>query len=159
MSEDEKVPEKEVSGSPEVSPAEPLSETPPSGDGTIKLSDLVYEGRPVEVKGGIYHVKHPLMLTLPETALSDKYARVFNSLMPKFRGGELSEEESVRLDEVITDFASVVTNVPREVLSDLPWWQRTMLIGLFQTSAPKARTVAATPNRAQRRMRSTSRKD
>jgi hypothetical protein len=138
---------------PETTVAELVEGKPPAGDGTIRLSDLIYEGKPLEVKGTIYHVKHALQLNLLDTARSDKNARIFNALMPRFRGGELNEEEASQLEEALTNFAEAVTDVPREILAELPWWQRVMIIGLFQQrQSPKAEAVP-TENRQTRRSR------
>lgn len=125
---------------------------PPAGDGTIRLSDLVYEGKALEIKGTIFHVKHALQLNLLDTARSDKNARIFNVLMPRFRAGELNEEEAAQLEEALTNFAEAVTDAPREILAELPWWQRVMVIGLFQQRAgPKVEAAPMAENRATRR--------
>ena len=133
--------------------AEPEAEKPPAGDGTIRLSDLVYEGRAIEIKGAIYHVRHALQLDLLDTARSDKNARIFNTLMPRFRAGELNEDEAATLEEALTSFAEAVTDAPREILATLPWWQRVMIIGLFQQRGPKAGAAPVPANRQARRSR------
>ena len=159
---------KEQPPSPEPSAAEPKSEInkdmdPGHGLEILKLSDIIPDGRPIEVEfqtaegveTGHYALRHPGALSLFTTAQVDKLRAHWGVLFRKWNSNEATEEECDELDEVACQLVPLISDVPEGTARGWSWRLRSQLItlhfGYLAEILPSLRGAALLPNRAARR--------
>lgn len=139
--------------------AEPKAEInkdmdPGHGLEILKLSDIIPDGRPIEVDGQRYMLLHPGALSLYQTAIVDRLRARWGVLFRKWNSNEATEEECDELDEVACQLVPLVTDVPEDVARSWSWRLRSQIVtlhfGYLAEILPNLRG-AALPNRAARR--------
>jgi len=155
--------------SPEPPAAEPKAAVnkdldPGRGLEILRLSDIIPDGRPVDIvdeanpDGRRYTLHHPGALTLYTTAIVDRLRARWAILFRKWNANECSQQESDELDEAACQLVPSISDVPEETARAWTWRTRVQLITLhfgyiaeiLPTLAPNLR-AAAPPNRAARR--------
>lgn len=129
-----------------------------AGWGIVRLTDIIPDGRPIEVDGQPYTLLHPGAMSLYMTAKLDKLRKRFWELFRKWDDDKASEKETEELDRVSVKLVPMVTDVPGDVAAAWRWQTRIKIIVLhfgFITEilpdlGPKLR-AAGLPNRAARR--------
>jgi hypothetical protein len=120
----------------------------------LKLSDIIPDGRPVDVDGQRYTLLHPGALSLYQTAVVDKLRARWGELFRKWNSNECTEEETDELDEAACQLVPLISDVPEEVARGWTWRTRFQMVTLhfgFIAEALPNLTGAALPNRAVRR--------
>jgi hypothetical protein len=159
---------KEQPPSPEASAAEPKAEinkdlAPGRGLEILKLSDIIPDGRKVEIEFGTaegvekrrYTLLHPGALSLHATAQADKLRARWATLFRSWAANECSQEETEELDEIACQLVPLVTDVPEETARGWKWRTRMQLVTLhfayIAEVLPLLTGAALLPNRAVRR--------
>ena len=139
---------------------------PGGGLQILKLSDLIPDGRPIEVEfqtaegveTGHYALRHPGSLSLFTTAQVDKLRAHWGVLFRKWNSNEATEEECDELDEVACQLVPLVSDVPEDVARSWSWRLRSQIVtlhfGYLAEILPALRPnliAPVPPNRAARR--------
>jgi len=151
---------KEQPPSPEPSAAEPKAEInkdmdPGHGLEILKLSDIIPDGRPLEVDGQRYTLLHPGALSLYGTVVVSKLRSRWGELFRKWHADECTEEEADELDEVACQLVPLISDMPEDVARGWTWRIRSQVVtlhfGFIAEVLPNLKGAALMLNRAARR--------
>lgn len=151
---------------PQQEAAEPVQ--PAQGDGEqkgweiVRLTDIIPEGRPMEIDGQPYTLLHPGAMSMHDTAVVDRLRKKFWQLFRKWDADKASEKESDELDKVGAGLVPLVTDVPEAVVKSWRWQTRFKVImlhfGFIAETLPNLLLPGMPrPNRAARRRGKTGR--
>ena len=126
----------------------------------LKLSDIIPDGRPLDIsdaaspEGRRYTLVHPGSLSLYQTVVVTKLRDSWGVLWRKWQANECTEKECDELDEVACHLIALISDVPEETAKSWTWRVRMQIVtlhfGYLVELFPNLRG-AALPNRAVRR--------
>ena len=109
----------------------------------VDLAALVPEPYTIHFRIGSeeYAVRHPLDLTLVEASQTERSARVINQTATKLKEGKyISPKELGEYEASMSEYCEVVSTVPGDILRTLKWYQKLVILKIFQTQRSSSRS-------------------